>query len=96
MLSLRRTVLSSALLFALQLLPSTDANSATNTLAAEPTATVVQALTQQNQDALTYANYTEVSVSHVELALAIDFKQNRLSGEATLDLAWHKPGNNSS
>ncbi|MCS6154731.1 M1 family metallopeptidase [Shewanella baltica] len=92
MLSLRRTVLSSALLFALQLLPSTDANSAPNTLAAEPTATVVQAQTQQNLDALTYANYTEVSVSHVELALAVDFKQNRLSGEATLDLAWHKPG----
>lgn len=92
MLSLRRTVMSSALLFALQLLPSTDANSAPNTLAAEPTATVVQAQTQQNQDALTYANYTEVSVSHVELALAVDFKQNRLSGEATLDLAWHKLG----
>ena len=92
MLSLRRTVLCSTLVFALQLLPCTYANSAPNTLTTEPTATVVQADTQQNQDALTYANYTEVSVSHLELALTVDFKQNRLSGEATLDLAWHKAG----
>ena len=92
MLSLRRTVLCSTLVFALQLLPCAYANSTPNTLTTEPTATVVQADTQQNQDALTYANYTEVSVSHLELALTVDFKQNRLSGEATLDLAWHKAG----
>lgn len=97
MLSLRPTVLCSALLFALQFLPSTyanstDANSASNTFASEPAATFAQTQTQQNQDTLTYANYTEVSVSHVALALAIDFKQNHLSGEVILDLAWHKAG----
>ncbi|PIW59144.1 M1 family metallopeptidase [Shewanella sp. CG12_big_fil_rev_8_21_14_0_65_47_15] len=86
MLSLRRTVLCSALLFALQFLPCTYANST------DANSTPAQAETQQNLDALTYANYTEVSVSHVALVLAIDFKQSRLSGEATLDLAWHKPG----
>ncbi|UXK10184.1 M1 family metallopeptidase [Shewanella putrefaciens] len=97
MLSLRPTVLCCALLFALQFLPSTyanstDANSASNTFASEPAATFAQTQTQQNQDTLTYANYTEVSVSHVALALAIDFKQNHLSGEVILDLAWHKAG----
>ncbi|MGI1943677.1 M1 family metallopeptidase [Shewanella glacialipiscicola] len=92
MLSLRHPLLSSALLFALQLLPNAYANNTPNALTSKLAATLVQTEIQQNQDALTYANYTEVSVSHVELALAVDFKQSRLSGEVTLDLAWHKAG----
>ena len=92
MLSFHRTVISSALLFALQLVPIAHANNAPNISASELAVTLAPTEIPQNQDALTYANYTEVSVSHIELALTVDFKQNRLSGEATLDLAWHRAG----
>ena len=47
---------------------------------------------QQNRDTLTYANYGEVSVSHVDLALRLDFEANKLSGNVILSLDWHSAG----
>ncbi|MCH1930574.1 M1 family metallopeptidase [Shewanella sp. A25] len=45
-----------------------------------------------SQDTLTYANYRDVSVSHVDLQLDIDFDHRRIAGDAILSLNWHKSG----
>ncbi|WP_376711954.1 M1 family metallopeptidase [Shewanella profunda] len=45
---------------------------------------------QVGKDTLTYANYDEVSVSHIDLSLTVDFDKNQLLGDAILDLVWHK------
>ena len=39
-------------------------------------------------DPLTFANYDQVRVTHVDLALALDFSHTQIGGEATLTLNW--------
>ncbi|MGL4746196.1 MAG: M1 family metallopeptidase, partial [Shewanella sp.] len=41
---------------------------------------------------LTFANYQQVSIRHIELALNVDFELQQLLGNVILELDWHKAG----
>lgn len=85
----RRTLISSALLM---LLPLVQYANAANTL---PNTSLASSATSQMHsvtDELTFANYQQVSIHHIELALNVDFAQQQISGDATLELDWHQAG----
>ncbi|MBW8366420.1 MAG: aminopeptidase, partial [Arenimonas sp.] len=55
-------------------------------------ATTLPALAQDRRtDEHSYAQPDKVSISHLELDLAINFEKRQLAGTATLTLAWHDP-----
>ncbi|MDG5900259.1 M1 family metallopeptidase [Shewanella xiamenensis] len=85
----RRTFISSALLL---LLPLVQYANATNSLPNSNVASVASSQLHTATDELTFANYQQVSIRHIELALNVDFELQQLSGNAILELNWHKAG----
>lgn len=86
-----RTSLSTLLLLNLTCIPPSYSTGYTQPNAVEN----IQAKQLNATDAidnLTYANYQQVSVTHVDLTLKLDFIQHRMMGEARLDLDWHQAG----
>jgi leukotriene-A4 hydrolase len=90
----------SALLFALTLMSAPHAIAAAPVPAASiPAASVPAAsipaktpapLPQQQIDALTFANYQQVRLEHIELELTLDFNRHQIVGEALLSLNWQQ------
>ena len=85
----RRTLISSALLL---LLPLVQYANATNNLPNSNVASIASSQLHTATDELTFANYQQVSIRHIELALNVDFELLQLSGNAILELDWHKAG----
>ncbi len=79
----RRTLISSALLL---LLPLVQYANATNSLPNSNVASVASSQLHTATDELTFANYQQVSIHHIALALNVDFAQQQLSGDAILEL----------
>ncbi|QSX28675.1 M1 family metallopeptidase [Shewanella cyperi] len=57
---------------------------ASESQASAPASTSISA-----NDRLTFANYHEVSVSHIDMDLSLDFEQQRIEGQVELSLDWH-------
>lgn len=85
----RRTLISSALLM---LLPFVQYANAADSLPNSNLASVATSPLQSVADNLTFANYQQVSIQHIELALNVDFELQQLSGHTILELDWHKAG----
>ncbi|MCG9965176.1 M1 family metallopeptidase [Shewanella cutis] len=85
----RRALISSALLM---LLPFVQYANAADSLPNSNLASVATSPLHSVADNLTFANYQQVSIQHIELALNVDFELQQLSGNTILELDWHKAG----
>lgn len=85
----RRTLISSALLM---LLPFVQYANDADSLPNSNLASVATSPLHSVADNLTFANYQQVSIHHIELALNVDFELQQLSGNVILELDWHKAG----
>jgi len=85
----RRALISSALLM---LLPFVQYANAADSLPNSNLASVATSPLHSVADNLTFANYQQVSIQHIELALNMDFELQQLSGNTILELDWHKAG----
>ncbi|MCE9688224.1 M1 family metallopeptidase [Shewanella sp. AS16] len=89
-ISYSRCALGLSLLCGAVLLPAAAAQAPAEPAPAQQAA--AKTSISQNSDALTFANYLEVSVTHIALDLALDFAHQQIAGDAILSLDWHKPG----